>query len=446
MDSWQRFSLHPSDDPVLKGLFDFRVATSLPGESGSFSEITVAREHTSDPGLKNGIIIMKSSSTSLEASMEPHDIARELKILSMLCHINVIEVLGSHVGKVNDCLHFWMPHIKYALANILDCPVFSPYPVSTDERSEVAAADFVDMARSLLFQIFSAVAYLHHPAQGVAHRDIKAANVLITESGCVKLIDFGVSWSQRISASSDCLWPEPPGQLCFDVSTGAYRAPELLFGARDYDPYATDLWSLGVLCAEFFAAVGARGSDSDLETDEEDNLYRASLFDATRGSIGLAWSIFRIRGTPTEEIWPAFTSLPDGSKVSFQEVPPIDLVPHLPNIPPGDHPAFTGFHLLPGPMTSSPVDLIYRLLVYPPEQRLRADDALRHPWFASQPLLMPDDYSGMTTSTRCQSSDRSLGDMLANVTTHRQDQDPYNDSEGGSDAEATEREEEETSV
>lgn len=36
---------------------------------------------------------------------------------------------------------------------------------------------------------------------------------------------------------------------------------------------------------------------------------RDSLFDASRGEIGLAWSIFKVRGTPDETLWPVSTLL-----------------------------------------------------------------------------------------------------------------------------------------
>lgn len=107
-----------------------------------------------------------------------------------------------------------------------------------------------------------------------------------------------------------------------------YRAPELLFGARSYDPYAVDLWSLGATLAEFYTPLLLEldDSDSDSETSQSEDSKSAvikpfvvpkgltpklerqwkrdSLFDASRGDIGLAWSIFQIRGTPDEINWP----------------------------------------------------------------------------------------------------------------------------------------------
>ena len=116
-----------------------------------------------------------------------------------------------------------------------------------------------------------------------------------------------------------------------------YRAPELLFGARDYDPLAVDLWCLGATLAEFFTSLklvdrfgdsdSSESSDNELDSESPlqpfivpsnlksnirlptDKWCRDSLFDASRGSIGLAWSIFKIRGTPNTTNWPVRTNL-----------------------------------------------------------------------------------------------------------------------------------------
>lgn len=114
--------------------------------------------------------------------------------------------------------------------------------------------------------------------------------------------------------------------LCFQRP---YRAPELLFGPHTYDAFATDLWSLGAVFAEFFTALRLtrldeeyEAEDGDIVAEEEDRnipfilpkdiragdpntrWQRDPLFDGTKGEIGLAWSIFKIRGTPTAETWP----------------------------------------------------------------------------------------------------------------------------------------------
>ncbi|WOL02596.1 mitogen-activated protein kinase kinase 9-like [Canna indica] len=77
----------------------------------------------------------------------------------------------------------------------------------------------------------------------IVHRDIKPANLLINAAGEVKLADFGVGKVLRRSL-------DPCDSY---VGTCAYMSPErfdpVTYGG-DYDPYAADVWSLGLAMLE----------------------------------------------------------------------------------------------------------------------------------------------------------------------------------------------------
>jgi serine/threonine protein kinase len=187
-----------------------------------------------------------------------------------------------------------MPFYPLPLSKLLNFRAFTPED----------CPQFTSISHWLLSQTCQAVAYLR--SQGIAHRDINPSNLLLGQDGHLVLADF----STAIRASEK--------DRILDVSTGTFRAPELLFTHFDYDPLALDLWCLGVTCAHLFTPlVQDAVEDSDEDDDgakpawmagfkktTEATYSRETLFSEEHGEIGLLGSIFRVIGTPTSESWP----------------------------------------------------------------------------------------------------------------------------------------------
>lgn len=90
-----------------------------------------------------------------------------------------------------------------------------------------------DVAKQYFFEIMGAISYIHR--LGIAHRDIKLENILVTSDGCAKLTDFGL-----------CKQQTEGDLLLTTCGTLVYAAPEII-KAEPYDGMKADIWSAGIL-------------------------------------------------------------------------------------------------------------------------------------------------------------------------------------------------------
>ncbi|KAL1563714.1 putative serine/threonine-protein kinaseisoform X2 [Salvia divinorum] len=112
----------------------------------------------------------------------------------------------------------------------------------------------------------------HCHSCGVLHRDIKGSNLLIDNSGILKIADFGLA---------SLYDPHHSQPLTSRVVTLWYRPPELLLGATYYGT-AVDLWSTGCILAELYASKPIMPGRTEVE-----QLHK----------------IFKLCGSPSEEYW-----------------------------------------------------------------------------------------------------------------------------------------------
>jgi serine/threonine-protein kinase len=101
-------------------------------------------------------------------------------------------------------------------------------------------------ARLALFrQVCGAVQYAHRNL--VVHRDLKPGNILVTEDGTVKLLDFGIAKLLHADDASEA----PPTRGGVGALTPEYASPEMVRGL----PLTTsaDVYSLGVVLFELVA-------------------------------------------------------------------------------------------------------------------------------------------------------------------------------------------------
>lgn len=95
-------------------------------------------------------------------------------------------------------------------------------------------------AEALRWLTHATVALEHAHGRGVLHRDVKPANLFVTRTGVLKLMDFGLAKSTHVAGAT------AQGAV---LGTPEYMAPEQVMGSPQVSP-ATDLYALGVVAYE----------------------------------------------------------------------------------------------------------------------------------------------------------------------------------------------------
>lgn len=193
--------------------------------------------------------------------------------------------------------------------------------------------------KSFLFQLTRGIAHCHE--HRVLHRDLKPQNLLINREGELKLADFGLARAFGI----------PVRDYTHEVVTLWYRPPDVLMGSKKYST-PVDVWSIGCIFAEMHN--GKPLFPGQKPEDQLDLLFKAL-------------------GTPSEGSFPGLESLPSYKPETYQVYSAPSSIAHL----------------VPG-LEAQGVDLLSKMLLHDPVQRISAADALRHPFFSALPRALLD--------------------------------------------------------
>jgi len=154
---------------------------------------------------------------------------RELHILKDLNHPNVIKLR-----------HYFYTQGDKPDDVYLNCVMdFVPQTISRLIRSYYKQKTQIPLLllKIYSYQMMKSLAYIH--AVGICHRDIKPQNILVDPyTHIVKLCDFG-SAKRLVKGEPNISY----------ICSRYYRAPELIFGATEYNT-AIDVWSTGCVIAE----------------------------------------------------------------------------------------------------------------------------------------------------------------------------------------------------
>ncbi|KAE9586070.1 hypothetical protein Lal_00009779 [Lupinus albus] len=240
---------------------------------------------------------------------------REIKLLKELKYPYIIELIDAFPHKGN--LHLVFEFMETDLEAVI-----------RDRNIFLSPGDI----KSFLQMTLKGLAFCHK--KWVLHRDMKPNNLLIGSDGQLKLADFGLA---RIFGS-------PDRRFTHQVFARWYRAPELLFGTKQYGS-GVDVWAAACIFAELLLRRPFLQGSSDID------------------QLG---KIFAALGTPSPSQWPDMVYLPDYVEYQYVPAPPLrSLFPVA---------------------SDDALDLLSKMFTYDPKVRISAQQALEHRYFTSAPL------------------------------------------------------------
>ena len=214
------------------------------------------------------------------------------------------------------------------LAIVLELMQMNVYELIRHRREPLDA----QLVCSLMYQLLTAICHMHD--HGVFHRDIKPENVLLVNSSTLKVADLG---------SCRGLFSQPP--YTEYISTRWYRAPECLLTNGYYD-YKMDIWGIGCVFYELASLQPLFPGANELDQIEK---------------------IHSVVGTPSKHLLTAIQQRGGAA---------------TPNIKFSERKGSGYRHLLPkGIVSDDMVELIDQMLIYNPDKRITARQALNHRYF-----------------------------------------------------------------
>lgn len=172
----------------------------------------------------------------VEDELVKKTMSRELKVLQMLKHDNIVEYKEAFKRKGNLFLVF-----EYVEKNLLE--LLQEHPKGLEPS----------LIKKIIYQLCKAIKYLH--AQNIVHRDIKPENLLVdSDTHKLKLCDFG--FARTIKTNKE--------KLTDYVATRWYRAPELLITSGVYGP-EVDFWAIGCIMGELTDGDALFPGDNEID-------------------------------------------------------------------------------------------------------------------------------------------------------------------------------------
>jgi serine/threonine protein kinase len=343
-----------------------RIATpSPPPENPLTSKYVPTGKHLGDSTVGN-VFVMRRRTDGTHVAVKRFRKTRPSEDRVQYARQVVAEYyIGAKLSHTNIIRNFELIDISQQFHQVME---YAPHELFDRVASRKMSHDEM---RCTFGQICSGVAYLHK--SGFAHRDLKLENIVYTEQGIMKLIDFGVAADcqskEEFTTSQNGESPYPTlgksaasNSLLVGIGTRPYMAPEL-FTQKVYRPKMADVWALGIV---FCCIVLGRFPWKDAsQSDPRYVQFAASQRNSSGSSVKPEFS--RHSGVDVVEI-----HLSDTETSSIDE-PTVVSTPRKP---------FNLFDILP----ASSTELVQSLLQINPRQRWTMDQVLRCNYIDQAPL------------------------------------------------------------
>ncbi|CAG9837137.1 unnamed protein product [Diabrotica balteata] len=253
---------------------------------------------------------------------------REIMFLqSFKSHPNIVKLHSVHRAANNRDIYLGFEYMETDLHNVI-------------KRKSILKDVH---KRYIIYQLLKAIKYIH--SGNVIHRDMKPSNVLLDSLCRCKIADFGLARSLSQGSEGSVNGSDGDPTLTDYVATRWYRAPEILIANRRYTK-GIDLWSIGCILAEM--------------------VLGKPIFPGT-STVNQVEKIMATIPTPSQEDINMVCISGIGSSMiknasAVQKIPLVSILGN--NVP------------------SDAIDLINRLLVFNPHDRLTAEEALEHSYIA----------------------------------------------------------------
>ena len=188
---------------------------------GAYSEVKLAVNRSTKE-----FVAVKIIQLTQHPDINPDNLKKEICIMKMLKHDNVIRFFGQRTEEGSVCYLF----LEYASGGELF------------DRIEPDRGMEPGLAHYFFVQLLNGMEYLHE--RGVVHRDIKPENLLLDNCDVLKISDFGLSTVFRHRGIER--------KLSKSCGTVPYIAPEV-FAGFEHHAEPADLWSCGITLVAMLA-------------------------------------------------------------------------------------------------------------------------------------------------------------------------------------------------